>query len=119
VLTFKTSSSNIPAAPMIRRLEVVYSAAAENDLADIFRHLVAHGASPEVALGFVLRIENRCEKIGDAPRGGPARDDLLPGLRIVPFEHSAVIAYVIEKDVVRVVNIFYGGRDFDALMRGE
>ena len=70
------------------------------------------------ARGFVRRIRNRCERIGDAPRGGRPRDDLEPGLRTVPFEHSAVIAYRVEPDLVRVTNVFYGARDFEALYRG-
>jgi toxin ParE1/3/4 len=36
-------------------------------------------------------------------------------LRIVRFERSAVIAYIGEADRVRVTNIFYGRRDYDAL----
>jgi toxin ParE1/3/4 len=43
--------------------------------------------------------------------GGIARDDLQPRLGTVPFEHSAVIAYVVEDDQVSVTNVFYGGRD--------
>ncbi len=43
----------------------------------------------------------------------------MQGLRTVPFEHSAVIAYVIEGDSVFIVNVFYGDRDFEALMRGD
>jgi toxin ParE1/3/4 len=104
---------------MIRRLEVEYRQSARDDLADIFSFLVENGASPDVALKFVFRIEDRCKKIGDAPRGGRPRDDLRPGLRTVPFEHSAVVAYVIEQDVVWIINIFYGGRDFETLLRGE
>jgi toxin ParE1/3/4 len=104
---------------MIRRLEVEYRQSARDDLADIFSFLVENGASPDVALKFVLRIEDRCQKIGDAPRGGRPRNDLRPGLRTIPFEHSAVVAYVIEQDVVWVTNIFYGGRDFEALLRVE
>lgn len=104
---------------MIQRLEVEYRQSAQDDFADIFRFLVENGASADVALNFVLRIENRYQKIGDAPRGGRPRDDLRPGLRTVPFERSAVVAYVIEQDVVWVTNIFYGGRDFEALLRGE
>jgi toxin ParE1/3/4 len=50
--------------------------------------------------------------------GGIARDDLQPGLRTVPFEHSAVIAYVVEDDRVAITNVFYGGRDYEALYRG-
>jgi toxin ParE1/3/4 len=102
---------------MIRRLEVEYRESASNDLADIFRYLVEASGSPDVARNFVLRIEGRCQNIGNAPRGGRSRDDIVPGLRTVPFEHSAVIAYVIEGDVVRIVNIFYGGRDYETLMR--
>ncbi|WP_318012664.1 type II toxin-antitoxin system RelE/ParE family toxin [Mesorhizobium sp. BR1-1-14] len=55
--------------------------------------------------------------IGNAPRGGRLRDDIVPGLRTVPFEHSAVIAYLIESDIIRIVNIFYSGRDYETLMR--
>jgi toxin ParE1/3/4 len=101
---------------MIRRLEVEYRQRARDDLADIFSFLVENGASPGVALKFVCRIEDRCQKIGDAPRGGRPRDDLQPGLRTIPFEHSAVVTYVIEQDAVWVTNIFYGGRDFEALL---
>ena len=36
---------------------------------------------------------------------------------MVPFEHSAVIVYVIADDLVHIVSIFYGGRDYEALMR--
>lgn len=102
---------------MIRRLEVEYRQSARDDLAGIFRFIFESGASVDVALKFVLRIEDRCQKVGDAPRSGRPRDDLRPGLRTVPFEHSAVIAYVIQQDVVWITNIFYGGRDFEALLR--
>ncbi|MGO6899277.1 type II toxin-antitoxin system RelE/ParE family toxin, partial [Rhizobium ruizarguesonis] len=41
---------------------------------------------------------------------------LAPGLRTVPFEHSAVIAYRVTK-AVEIVNVFYGGRDYESLFR--
>jgi toxin ParE1/3/4 len=104
---------------MIRRLEVEYRESASNDLADILRYIAGASGNPDVALKFVLRIEERCQSIGNVPRGGRPRDDILPGLRTVPFEHSAVIAYVVEGDIVRIVNVFYGGRDYEALMRGD
>ncbi|MER8749335.1 type II toxin-antitoxin system RelE/ParE family toxin [Mesorhizobium sp. M1050] len=102
---------------MIRRLEVEYREDARNDLANIFRHVVEASGSPDVALKFVLRIEDRCQSIGNAPRGGRSRDDILPGLRTVPFEHSAVIAYIVDDNFVRIVSVFYGGRDYETLMR--
>ncbi|SDA42792.1 type II toxin-antitoxin system RelE/ParE family toxin [Mesorhizobium qingshengii] len=102
---------------MIRRLEVEYLESASADLTNIFTHIAEATGSPDVALRFVLRIEDRCQSIGNAPRGGRSRDDIVPGLRTVPFEHSAVIAYIVEDDLVRIVNIFYGGRDYETLMR--
>jgi toxin ParE1/3/4 len=102
---------------MIQRLEIEYGESARNDLAEIFKHIVEAGGNAEVALKFVLRIEDRCQSIGNAPRGGRPRDDIAPGLRTVPFERSAVIAYVVTDHLVRIVNIFYGGRDFETLMR--
>lgn len=72
-----------------------------------------------IAREFVERIKGRCSGIGNAPLGGISRDDLEPGLRTVPFEKSAVIAYKVEEDAVRIGNIFYGGRDFEALYHGR
>lgn len=79
---------------MIQRLEIEYGENARNDLAEIFRHIVDAGGSVEVALKFTLRIEDRCQNIGDAPRGGRSRDDIVQGLRTVPFEHSAIIEFI-------------------------
>ncbi len=102
---------------MIQRLDVSYGKAARDDLDRIYGYIIENGGSPHVALRFVLRIENRCQKIGDVPHGGRPRDDLSPGLRTVPFERSAVIAYIIDDNSVRITNVFYGGRDFEALFR--
>lgn len=65
------------------------------------------------------RIKDRCERIGDAPHGGRPREDLEPGLRTVPFESSALIAYRVEPDRMRITNVFYSGRDFEAFYRSE
>lgn len=47
--------------------------------------------------------------------GGTPRDDLELGLRTLPFERAAVIAYKVEQETVRIGNVFNGGRDFEAL----
>ncbi|GEL43861.1 hypothetical protein MEX01_44520 [Methylorubrum extorquens] len=103
----------------MKRLEVTYRNEAEADLLRIYRWIYEASLSPEIADRFLNRLLERCDRIGDAPHGGRPRDDLEPGLRTVQFEHSAVIAYRVEADRVRVVNVFYGGRDFDALYRGH
>jgi toxin ParE1/3/4 len=104
---------------MIQRLAVVLSEAAIADLEAIAAYILESGGSESVANGFIDRIRERCQSIGNAPRGGRLREGIMQGLRTVPFEHSAVIAYVIEGDSVFIVNVFYGGRDFEALMRGD
>jgi toxin ParE1/3/4 len=43
----------------------------------------------------------------------------MPGARMLPFDRSAVIIYRIEGDVVRIINIFYRGRNYEAILRGE
>lgn len=99
----------------MRRLHVEFQPEALRDLADILRIVLHVSQNVPTARGFVKRIRDRCLRIGDAPRGGRPRDDLEPGLRTVPFEHRAVIAYRIEPDRILVTNVFYGGRDFEAL----
>ncbi|WP_318013603.1 MULTISPECIES: type II toxin-antitoxin system RelE/ParE family toxin [unclassified Mesorhizobium] len=106
---------------MIRRLEVEYRESAKDDLTNIFRYIVESGGSPNAALRFVLRIEDHCQNIGNAPRGGRLRDDIVPGLRTVPFEHSAVIAYNRERHHSRRQHLLQWPRlrDIDARWRIE
>lgn len=87
------------------------------DLEEIFDFITGNGGTPEVAIGFVRRIRARCEKIGHVPEGGMPRPDLGAGIRMVPFERSAMIAYRVHDDAVEILNIFYGGRDYESLMK--
>ncbi len=100
----------------MRRLPVLYLLDAAADLDNIFDHLLEQGASPRTARGFVERIEAHCERIGGLPEGYPAHPDLGHGIRISPFERSAVIAYRLADDAVQIVNVFYGGRDYQSLL---
>ena len=47
------------------------------------------------------------------------RPDLRPGLRIVPYGRSVVIAYQVTENTVDVVRIFYGGQDYETIMSGD
>lgn len=100
----------------MQRLGVTYRPKALDDLHAIFRFIVERGGSEVVARRFVERIMARCLKIGAVPFGGRSRDDLFPGLRTVPFERIAVIAYRVG-DAVEITNVFYRGRDYEALYR--
>ena len=102
----------------MRRRDVSFRPEALADLISIFQFIRIASKSARIAKGFVSRIRARCERIGNIPLGGRPRDDLEPGLRTVAFERSIVIAYTVENDRVRITNIFYGGRDYEALYRG-
>ena len=102
----------------MRRLPVRFREEAASDLMEVLDYLIEQGADPDVALGFVDRIRRRCEAIGELPEGYPARPDLGPDIRIAPFERSALIAYRVIDAAVEIVDVFYGGRDYEAIMRG-
>ncbi len=98
----------------MKSLAVRFKESAAHDLAEIYRIILSGSQSPKIALAFTQRLQKRCQTIGDAPFGGRPRDDLAQGLRTVPFEACAVIAYRVT-DTVEITNIFYGGRDYEAL----
>lgn len=104
---------------MIARLPVDLAETAISDIEAATEHLLRQGASVRIATAFARRIKTRCLKIGDVPRGGRLREDLMPGLRTVPFERAAVICYLIRDDRILITNIFRAGRDFEAILRGD
>lgn len=101
----------------MRRHPVRYKPEAMDDLQSIYRYVAAASGSKAVAQAYVQRIMARCRRIGDVPNGGRLRNDLLPGLRTVPFERALVITYRVS-EMVEILNVFYGGRDFEALYLG-
>lgn len=100
----------------MKELPVVFSDPARQDLEAILSYLFEQSGNIRTALAYVRRIEDRCDRIGHVPRGGTARDAVIKGLRFVNFEGRAIITYVIENDAVLITNIFYGGRDYAALI---
>jgi toxin ParE1/3/4 len=101
----------------MRRFPVEYRPEAVADLDGIFEYVLDKSGDVVTAIRFTDRIYNRCEKVGNAPSGGVKRDDLSIGIRLVPFERSAIILYRVENDTVWIVNIFAGGRDYASIMR--
>src|SRR5262245_27113639 len=100
---------------MVHRL--TYRPRAEGDLEAIYRFIAQD--SPARAFNFIERIQKRCDLLRDLPEQGRVRSDLRPGLRIVPYGRSIVIAYEITENTVDVVRIFYGGQDYETIMSGE
>lgn len=89
------------------------------DLKDIFDWVASQSGYLQIAEKLVNRIIDRCESLGEFPMKGRSRDDLHPGVRILPFDRIAVIAYRILAGEVEIINIFCGGRDYEALLRDD
>jgi hypothetical protein len=44
------------------------------------------------------------------------RDDVRPGLRITNYKKRAVIAFVVEAELVSIVGIYFGGQDYETVL---
>ncbi|WP_105437416.1 type II toxin-antitoxin system RelE/ParE family toxin [Neorhizobium sp. T25_13] len=103
----------------MEHLPVTYRPEALRDIDSIFLYVLDISQSLATAQSFTDRIFEHCERIGDVPRGGISRGDLGEGVRLVPFERSAVILYRLNGDTVEVLNIFYRGRDYEAILSNK
>jgi toxin ParE1/3/4 len=95
---------------------IVWRETAETELGDLYHYIVREHGLPDPAFAFTERIRLRCNRIIDAPLGGRARDEIVPGLRSIAFE-SVVILYTIADTEIVVTNIVHGARDYERLLR--
>ncbi len=93
-------------------LKIDYSLAAENDLRAIF-NWVADASDGNRASDYVLRIRARCDALANFSERGTPRNYIATGLRTIAFERSAIIAYLVEPDAVRILRVLRKGRDVD------
>lgn len=91
-------------------IETEFTSLAVDDLDEIRRHVVDQ-AGFDTAEAYLDRIVARCVSASLAPLTGTPRDDLAPGVRTIPFERRATIAYIVEKDRVVIQRVFHAGRD--------
>ncbi|MGO4837503.1 type II toxin-antitoxin system RelE/ParE family toxin [Rhizobiaceae sp. 2RAB30] len=95
---------------MKRRL-VFYAPEAGNDL-DWIYETVADASSPVTADRYDRRIRAFCERLDHGSERGTRRDEIKEGLRVVGFERSVTVAFMVEFDRVVILRIFYGGADW-------
>ena len=96
---------------------VVFRPRARGDLREIHDYIAKE--SPQAAFAFVEGLEARCASLVDFPEQGRARDDLLPGIRILPHDRRTAIVYRVLADRVEVLRFLYGGRDYEAILGGS
>lgn len=95
---------------------VVFSPESEAQIVALYEYLAAH-ASPAIAEAYTNALVERCERLGETPLAGVARDDLRRGLRMTYFRRRVAIAYAVAVKTVTVLAIFYGGQDYESLLR--
>jgi toxin ParE1/3/4 len=96
--------------------KVVLRPRAEEDLTEIYQYIAQD--SPNSAIAYIRRLRARCDALAEFPFRGRPRDDIAPGLRVLAFERSAVVVYRVESEIVRIIDIFYRGRDYETILRG-
>ncbi|MDX9690731.1 MAG: type II toxin-antitoxin system RelE/ParE family toxin [Alphaproteobacteria bacterium] len=102
----------------MKKYDVYLMPDAIKDLEGIYGYITDKSGFPERAWAYVEKLQQKCRELETAPLRGQQRDDLMHNLRIVPIDKKAVAAFLVdeEKRAVLVLNIFYGGRDYEALM---
>ena len=100
----------------MKRFRVVLSPELLIQLEELRRY-IAEDRSPQIANGYIDRIVAKCATLATAPVRGTARDDVRPGLRTIPLDRRATIAYDVEGDVVTVLAFAYGGRELRNALR--
>ncbi|MDP8912266.1 MAG: type II toxin-antitoxin system RelE/ParE family toxin [Pseudomonadota bacterium] len=90
--------------------EVSFTPEALDDLFAIYRY-IAEAAGADVADGYQARLRKACLTLAEFPNRATPRDDLAEGLRTIPFERRAVIAFRVEGEVVSIVRVLHRGRE--------
>jgi len=99
---------------VIRRT-VVLSPEAEADLLSLY-DWIAGEASPEVALGYIERLEAYVQGFELASQRGTRHDDIRQGLRTVGFERRVTIAFTVTDNQVIILGFFSGGQNWQGLL---
>ena len=95
-------------------LPVVWRPAARGDLLALY-DWIADRADLETAFAYASKIEALGERLADFPNRGTPRDDLVPGMRTVPYRRRVTIAYRVLEDRVEILRLLQSGQDWDAL----
>lgn len=101
----------------MKQYAVVFTPEAEEQLAELY-HYIAEKSSADTALRYTTAIVDYCASMKNFPHRGTLRNDIRPGLRTTHYKKKAVIAFFADDatEAVTIVGIFYGGRNFAAIL---
>jgi plasmid stabilization system protein ParE len=99
---------------------MVYRIVFTPEARDQLHHLhsyIASAADAEIASRFADGILDHIAAWSEFPERGTPKEDLRPGMRTIAWRRRVTIAFVVEESDVVVIGTFYGGRDFETLLR--
>jgi toxin ParE1/3/4 len=95
-------------------LRLVYAPAALDDLDRIEEYIVESSLENAICVGDSLRA--CCGRIAGIPQLGPARDELVEGLRYFPHTDSNYqVFYRVRGEVMEIARILHGSLDYAKL----
>jgi toxin ParE1/3/4 len=97
---------------------IVFTPEARDELNRLYAY-IAMAADTDIASRFVDGIIDHIATLKEFPKRGTPRDDLRPGLRTLTWRRRVTIAFMVEERDVVVIGIFYGGRDFESLLKED
>ena len=79
----------------------------------ITEHIERWAEKRDLADRTVDAIRDFIKEFPERPHRGTRRDDLRPGLRIVPFKKRTAIAFEVDEQrrMVTILRVFYDGQD--------
>lgn len=96
----------------MKERRVVLAPEAADDLNELYDWVAAQ-ASPQVAVGYLERVEAFCQRLSLGSERGQLRSDVRPGLRITGFERRLTIAFTVDEETVTVLRVFTAGRSWE------
>src|SRR6266481_2833266 len=89
-------------------MRLIFAPLATADLEEIGDYIALD--NPHRALSFIRELGAQCRKIPDNTLAFPVREDLAPGLRVLPYGQY-LIFYRPMDATVRIERILHGARD--------
>lgn len=94
------------------QLKLIISEKATDDLVDIWSYIALD--NPNVADLFIDKLYESCLSLTLMPEMGRKRDELLPGIRSLPFK-GYIIFYRIGKGEIQIARILNGVMDIETM----
>ena len=102
----------------MKQYQVVWRPLARADLLALY-DWIAGQADPDTAFAYTGKIEAKAAKLAIYPERGTPRDDLVPGLRTMPYRRKVVIAYHVLENEVEILRLVHSRKDLGGVFDGD